>query len=206
MFLFGCKSNNFSFFSVLTYLFIPLCLGSIIIRICFQYKGKEYKYHEPVQAPIAPPYAEALLISRRRAEKNTFISDHSTDFSEIDIEAVIEHENESAISGIKSALHSANNDSDNKPSTSAKVVQNENSEEETIINELQNLYQLDTSVFDYNIGFSEINTNIANEYKDESLTSEINRVLVVSSDNEPNSVTKTAKGENNEKETDIDSL
>lgn len=156
-----------------------------------------------MQAPIAPPYAEALLISRRRAEKNASITDHSTDFSEIDIEAAIEHENVSSISGIKSALHSTDNDLDNKPSTAAKIVQNEDSEEETVINELQNLYQLDTSVSDYNVGFS---TDVTNEYRDELLTSEIKRVLVVSADNELNSTAKTAKDENNEKETNIDTL
>lgn len=187
----------FCFF--ITYFFIPLCLVSIIICKCFQYEGKEYKYHEPVQAPIAPPYAEALLLSRRKAEKNASTSNYSTDFSEIDIIAAIEHKNESSISGIKSALRSADNDSDSKPSTAAKIVQNENSEEETVINELQNLYQLDASVSDYNIGFSE--TDMANEYRDESLTSEIKRVLVVSADNEPNSA---ARDENNEKETDND--
>lgn len=163
------------------------------------YEGKEYKYHEPVQAPIAPPYAQALSISRRRAEKNPSISDASTDFSETDIEAAIVHGNESSISGIKRALNSAGNDSDNKPSTAAKTVQDEDSDEETVINGLQNLYQLDTPVSDCNV-------DLANECVDESLTSEIKRVLIVSADNEPNSAAKITKDETNEKETDFDAL
>ncbi|TGZ49860.1 tRNA (cytidine(32)/guanosine(34)-2'-O)-methyltransferase [Temnothorax longispinosus] len=149
------------------------------------YEGKEYKYHEPVQAPIAPPYEEALLISRRRAEKNVSTFDDSTDFSEIDVEAAIEHENKSSISGIKWALNSASNNSDNQPSTSAKTVQDEDSGE--AIDGLQNLYQLDISVSD---------CSTANEYKDESLANDMKRVLIVSAnndfDNESNTVAKTA--------------
>jgi len=141
-----------------------------------------------VQAPIAPPYAEALLLSRRRAEKNVSTSDQSTDFSEIDIEAAIERGDESSISGIKS-LNSASNDPDNKPSTAAKTE----NEEKTVIDGLQNLCQLNT--FDY---------NTTNEYEDESLTSEVKRMLVISADNksdEPNTAAETAK-DNNEKKTD----
>ncbi|KAG5324572.1 TRM7 methyltransferase, partial [Acromyrmex heyeri] len=137
------------------------------------YDGKEYKYHEPVQAPIAPPYAEALLMNRKRAEKSasTFNENNvDVDLSTLDVKAAIECKNESSISEIK--LISANNDFDNEPSTATKVMQDESSEEEIVIG-LQNLYQLDTS--DHNTDFSE-NNGETNECTDE--TSE---VLIASS-------------------------
>jgi len=152
-----------------------------------------------VQTPIAPPYAEA--ISRRRAEKSASTSDHSSDFSETDIKTAIEHENESSVSGIKWKLSFADDNSDNKPSVATKIVQDEDNEEETIIDGLQNLYQLDTSDYD----FSEINVDEVNEYENESLASEIKRTLVISTDNDsdkPNM--KTTKDDINKEEKDID--
>ncbi|KAL0108824.1 hypothetical protein PUN28_014147 [Cardiocondyla obscurior] len=90
------------------------------------FEEKEYEYHEPVQAPIAPPYEEAILRSKRRADKN--VSDQS-DFNDTDIEAAIEHGNESLISKFKQTLCSTIDNSENDLSTienSAQIKGNEN--------------------------------------------------------------------------------
>lgn len=34
----------------------------ILFLFSFQYQGKEYKYHEPNQSPITPPYEEAIAL------------------------------------------------------------------------------------------------------------------------------------------------
>ncbi|XP_012235646.2 tRNA (cytidine(32)/guanosine(34)-2'-O)-methyltransferase-like [Linepithema humile] len=49
------------------------------------YEGKNYVYHEPVQTPIAPPYAEALslLENGKKSGDSAFVFDHHVDFSEI---------------------------------------------------------------------------------------------------------------------------
>ncbi|XP_076675937.1 tRNA methyltransferase 7-32 [Andrena cerasifolii] len=45
------------------------------------YEGKEYRYHEPVQTPIAPPYEEAL----------SFLESGGTDFRNADFSVVIDN-------------------------------------------------------------------------------------------------------------------
>jgi len=125
-----------------------------------------------VQTPIAPPYAEALLMNRKRAEKSASTSNENNvdiDLNALDVKAAIECENESSISEIK--LISANNDFDNEPSTSTKIIQDESSEEEIVIG-LQNLYQLDIS--DYYTDFSENNDEA-------KCTDETSEVLIASS-------------------------
>ncbi|XP_011646913.1 putative tRNA (cytidine(32)/guanosine(34)-2'-O)-methyltransferase [Pogonomyrmex barbatus] len=164
------------------------------------YEGKEYKYHEPVQAPIAPPYEEALLKNRKKAEENASASNY-TDFSEIDIEMAIENESESSISKIKQSLViPVCNDSDNKPSTVTKTTQND--DDEIVVDALQNLYQLDIS--DCNIDFNKTNANVTIEHESESLSSEIQRVFIVprddDSDNEPSTSAKIAYNESKSNE------
>ncbi|XP_076176509.1 tRNA methyltransferase 7-32 isoform X2 [Ptiloglossa arizonensis] len=55
------------------------------------YEGKEYKYHEPVQTPIAPPYEEALSLLENR----------DTDFRKSDVSVVIDNLNSMSILDFK---------------------------------------------------------------------------------------------------------
>ncbi|XP_033338234.1 tRNA methyltransferase 7-32 [Megalopta genalis] len=55
------------------------------------YGGKEYKYHEPVQTPIAPPYEQALSLLENR----------DTDFRKADVSVVIDNINSMTISDFK---------------------------------------------------------------------------------------------------------
>ena len=135
---------------------------------CSQYKGKEYTYHEPIQTPIAPPYAEALsLLEHRRgdafvldhdadvseADVSATISrlsrsysaqgafDHDADFNEADVSAAIENESASSLAQCKEfALMAALEDSDNETNAVAKTIQDKNKEENTGVDALQNLY------------------------------------------------------------------
>lgn len=163
---------------------------------------------------------EALLISRTKAEKNPslFASTHS-DFSENDIKVAIE-ESKSSISDIKQIL--TEDGFENKSGTFVKIVSVEDNEEDSVIDGLEFLYSLDSSVFDYS-NFSETSVSGANEYE-KSLASEMKQVLAISSDNnsdnestitakttsdnnsdnESTITAKTTSEENNEEKTDID--
>lgn len=55
------------------------------------FEGKEYKYHEPVQSPIAPPYEEALAL----------LEDSSTDFRKSGVSVVIDNERPMSLSEFK---------------------------------------------------------------------------------------------------------
>ncbi|KAG7198657.1 hypothetical protein KM043_006014 [Ampulex compressa] len=55
------------------------------------YNGKEYKYHEPVQTPIAPPYEEALSLLESR----------DTDFRKADVSVVIDNQSPKSIEDFK---------------------------------------------------------------------------------------------------------
>ena len=57
----------------------------------FQFEGKEYTYHEPVQTPIAPPYQEAL----------TLLEDRDTDFRRFDVNVVVDNLNSMTIADFK---------------------------------------------------------------------------------------------------------
>ncbi|KAF7398491.1 hypothetical protein HZH66_006388 [Vespula vulgaris] len=55
------------------------------------FEGKEYKYHEPVQSPIAPPYEEALSL----------LEDRSTDFRKADVSVIIDNDRPISLSEFK---------------------------------------------------------------------------------------------------------
>ncbi|XP_029680517.1 putative tRNA (cytidine(32)/guanosine(34)-2'-O)-methyltransferase [Formica exsecta] len=106
------------------------------------YRGKKYKYHEPVQTPIAPPYAEALsLLENRGAGSSALVFDHDTDFNETDIDLAIENESASWIAKFKESSIEEENGRKKRTelNTIAETAEDENKEEEAI-NALQNLY------------------------------------------------------------------
>lgn len=53
----------------------------LFIFYLFQFEGKEYTYHEPVQTPISPPYKEALSL----------MEDRDTDFRRFDVNVVVDN-------------------------------------------------------------------------------------------------------------------
>ncbi|XP_076237110.1 tRNA methyltransferase 7-32 isoform X2 [Calliopsis andreniformis] len=55
------------------------------------YEGKEYTYHEPVQTPIDPPYAEALSL----------LGNRDTDFRKANVSVVIDNLSSMSISDFK---------------------------------------------------------------------------------------------------------
>lgn len=108
--------------------------------------GKKYKYHEPVQTPIAPPYAEALSLLENRRAGTAFTFDYDTDFNDTDINIAIENEGASSMAELKKDLLVTATGNDSKDSdTIAKIdfvedIKDENKEEEATIVALQNLY------------------------------------------------------------------
>ncbi|GAB1863312.1 Putative tRNA (cytidine(32)/guanosine(34)-2'-O)-methyltransferase [Camponotus japonicus] len=104
--------------------------------------GKKYKYHEPVQTPIAPPYAEALSLLENRRAGSSFTFDHETEFNETDINIAIENGASSMAEFKKDALITAteNDSEDSDIIAKTENIKDENKEEEAIIAALQNLY------------------------------------------------------------------
>ncbi|XP_011137586.2 putative tRNA (cytidine(32)/guanosine(34)-2'-O)-methyltransferase [Harpegnathos saltator] len=94
------------------------------------YKGEKYTYREPVQTPIAPPYEEALSLSRSR------------DFHMADVSVIIENENMNTISLFKKTVLQQ---SQTEMNVEAKTVQQDQDEDETPIDMLQNLYVSDAN-------------------------------------------------------------
>lgn len=94
------------------------------------YEGKEYEYREPVQAPIAPPYAEAISLLKNR----------DVEFHAADISVVVENESMSSISGFKKEVESWNREAKTTVDTAAVVQQDDNDEDEAPIEALHNLY------------------------------------------------------------------
>lgn len=85
-----------------------------------KYKGKEYKYHEPVQSPISPPYATALSL----------LENKDTDFRKADVSVVIENEGPPSLAKFKKRALSKMNfksdtESDTEVSTAMKSAQDE---------------------------------------------------------------------------------
>lgn len=104
--------------------------------------GKKYKYHEPVQTPIAPPYAEALSLLENRRAGSSFTFDHETEFNETDINIAIENGASSMAEFKEDALITAteNDSEDSDIIAKTENIKDENKEEEAIIAALQNLY------------------------------------------------------------------
>lgn len=103
--------------------------------------GKKYEYHEPVQTPIAPPYAEALSLLENKKAGSSFIFDHETEFNESDINTAIENGASSMAEFKKDALITATEKSkDSDTIAKTKNVKDENEEEDATIVALQNLY------------------------------------------------------------------
>lgn len=90
-----------------------------------------------MQTPIAPPYTEALILNKKRAEKK-LASDRIIHFDERDVTKVIDTENASSTSAIKFTLDLKNS---YNPSTAAKTMQDKDNEEDIALDGLQYLYE-----------------------------------------------------------------
>jgi len=102
-----------------------------------QYEGKKYVYHEPVQTPIAPPYAEALslLENGKKFGDSAFVFDHHVDFNEIDI-VNAEIKNDAMFKQKKMMLLHTSSDEN----AIAKTSNDQDKEDEATIDTLKNLY------------------------------------------------------------------
>lgn len=83
-----------------------------------------------MQAPIAPPYAEAISLLKNR----------DVEFHAADISVVVENESMSSISGFKKEVESWNREAKTTVDTAAVVQQDDNDEDEAPIEALHNLY------------------------------------------------------------------
>ncbi|XP_066598030.1 tRNA (cytidine(32)/guanosine(34)-2'-O)-methyltransferase-like [Prorops nasuta] len=92
------------------------------------FDGKEYKYHEPVQTPISPPYAEALAL----------LETQSTDFRRSDKCVVIDNSLPKSLSDFKSSSK-RNNDKEKEINLETKPKDQNTETDAYLINEMTSL-------------------------------------------------------------------
>nr|XP_034170949.1 putative tRNA (cytidine(32)/guanosine(34)-2'-O)-methyltransferase [Osmia lignaria] len=99
------------------------------------YEGKKYKYHEPVQTPISPPYEEALSLMGNR----------DTDIRKLDVSVVIDNLNSMTISEFKKQARQKRKEANESGVTQVDSKEDDNSQDVLGINELMSAALLDES-------------------------------------------------------------
>ncbi|XP_033356015.1 putative tRNA (cytidine(32)/guanosine(34)-2'-O)-methyltransferase [Bombus vosnesenskii] len=86
------------------------------------FEGKEYTYHEPVQAPIAPPYEEALSL----------LEDRDTDFRRFDVNVVVDNLNSMTIADFKKQAKQKNKETNENKVTKLQDSKNDDNNEDIL--------------------------------------------------------------------------
>lgn len=99
-----------------------ITLKDAYLYLLFQFEGKEYTYHEPVQTPIAPPYQEALDL----------LEDRDTDFRRSDVNVVVDNLNFMTISDIKKQAKQKHNQKSESKATKSQDSKRDDSSEDVL--------------------------------------------------------------------------